>query len=360
MKTRKKTALGVAVAGTAAGVVGLVVLATPAGAGEPPPTLPPTSAEELVASVLTAEVPALSGTVELEENLGLPIPILPFGLAGGDGTRVYSDGQGRGRIALPERNAESTVVADGTTVWIWQSADRSVVKVPQGTRAPERAVKQLADPAAAAKQLVSAMQQDSTVMVDGTARVAGRPAYQLVLMPKPTEKTLLREVRVAVDAQTRVPLRLEVLANGQADPALKVGFTEFSPGPQDPGLFQYTPPPGATVTELKQGEHLDSKAGQNLFNQLDPQVVGQGWDCVLVAKLPAELGSAPAGGNGELDESPNAMDLLRQFGRQVSGPYGTGWVIDTKVGAALVTADGRVAIGAVPEQVLADALGQVK
>jgi outer membrane lipoprotein-sorting protein len=357
MNTRKRTAVGVAVAGTAAGIAGLVVLATPAGAGEPPPALPPTTAEALVESVLAAEVPALSGTVELDENLGLPLPILPSGLAGGDGARVYSDGQGRGRITLTEHAAETTVVADDTTVWIWRSADRSVVKVPHDARTPEQAVEQLADPAAAAKQLVSAMQEDSTVIVDGTARVAGRPAYQLVLMPKPTEKTLLREIRVAVDAQTRVPLRLEVLANGQADPALKVGFTEFSPGPQDAGLFQFTPPPGATVTERQHGEHHDPQAAQDLFNQLAPQVVGQGWDCVLVARVPAEWLSAPAGGDGErLD----AMALLRQFARQVSGTYGTGWVIDTKVGAALVTADGRVALGAVPEQVLVDALGQVK
>ena len=67
---------------------------------------------------------------------------------------------------------------------------------------------------------------DMTVAVDGTAEVAGRAAYQLVLTPLPTERTLLREVRVAVDAETRQPLQLTVLAQGSGEPALQVGFSE--------------------------------------------------------------------------------------------------------------------------------------
>lgn len=353
MNTRRKTALGVAVAGTTAGVVGLVVLATPAGAGEAPPALPPISAEELVQSVMTAEIPALAGSVELEESLGLPLPILPSGLATGD-ARVYSDGQGRGRIAMVDHVSETTVVADGTTVWTWNSADRTVVKAPHDAKAPEHAMERLTDPAAAARQLVAAMQADSTVMVDGTARVADRPAYQLVLMPKPAEKTLLREVRVAVDAEARIPLRLEVLANGQAEPALKIGFTDLELAQQDASLFRFSPPPGATVTERSDGAAANRKGGHDLFNQLDVKVVGQGWDTVLVAKVPADLLTAPVGGDRE---GMSAANVLSQVGRQVSGPYGTGWLIETKVGTALVTSDGRAAVGAVPEPVLVDALG---
>jgi hypothetical protein len=52
--------------------------------------------------------------------------------------------------------------------------------------------------------------------------------------------------------------------------------------------------------------------------------------------------------------------LLRQFAKQVNGSFGTGFVITTKVGSAMFTLDGKAAIGAVPEQVLIDAIGQVK
>lgn len=354
---RRKTALGAAAAGTAAGVVGLVLLATPAGAGGAPPALPPVTADALVQSVLTAKVPAMSGSVKIDESLGLPIPVLPSGSAGGDAARVYSDGQGKGRIALSSQMSETTIVADGTDVWIWESGNRSVRKA-SGEHKPEQVPEELADPSSAAKQLVGAMREDSTVTVDGTERVAGRPVYKLVLTPNASEKTLLREVRVAIDSELRVPLQLEVLANGQSTPALKIGFTEFEPGAQNPSLFQFTVPPGATVTEEKPGDHLNPKAAQDLLTQLDPKIVGRGWDTVLVGKIPADVLSTPQGeGKGD---RPDAMSLLRQFAKQVSGPYGTGWVISTKVGTALITADGRAALGAVPEQVLVDALGQVK
>ena len=52
----------------------------------------------------------------------------------------------------------------------------------------------------------------------------------------------------------------------------------------------------------------------------------------------------------------NPQQLLSRFGKPVSGAFGNGWVISSKAGNALVTADGRFAAGAVTEQTLIDAL----
>ncbi len=351
----KKTALSFAAVGTAAGVAGLVLLATPAGAGEAPPALPPIGADQLVESVLSTEVPALDGSVELKNNLGLPIPGLPGSLGGGDHIRVYTDGQGRGRISVPDQGGETTVVDDGSTVWVWDSQEKSVLKVPHGADHTSKVPVEgkFADPATAARDLVNAMQQDSTVDVDGTARVAGRPVYQLVLAPKPTERTLLREIRVSVDSETRVPLQLEVLANGQADPALKVGFTEFHNAPQDASLFRFTPPEGATVTEHEPDERIEGRSPDQLLSQLDVQTVGRGWDTVLTGTLPKGA-LTMQGANGRTD----GLELLSRLGREVHGDFGTGWVLSSKVGTALITEDGKVAIGAVPEQVVTEAVGK--
>jgi outer membrane lipoprotein-sorting protein len=350
----KKTALSFAAVGTAAGVAGLVLLASPAGAGEAPPALPAIGAEQLVESVLSTDVPALGGSVELQNNLGLPIPGLPGSMGGGDDIRVYTDGHGRGRISVPTRGSETTVVDDGTTVWVWDSADKSVMKVPHGSEKGKTPLEsKFADPATAARDLVNAMQEDSTVDVDGTARVAGRPVYQLVLAPKPTERTLLREIRVSVDSETRVPLQLEVLANGQADPALKVGFTEFNAGPQDANLFKFTPPAGAEVTEHQPDQKFEGRSPEQLFSQLDLKTVGKGWDTVLTGMLPKDALSMPGG-----DSEFGATQLLSRLGKEIHGDFGKGWVISTKVGTALITENGKVAIGAVPEQVLTQAISK--
>jgi outer membrane lipoprotein-sorting protein len=356
---RKRTALGIAAAGTATGVVGLVLLATPAGAGAAPPELPATTPEALVGSVLTAEVPAMAGTVQLSNDLGLPIPGLPS--SDGHMARVFADGDGRFRVAMEDSgSAERTIVADGVNTWIWDTADRSVTKFA-GTEgaAPHGGVPadKLADPATAARELVALMQKDSVITIDGTARVADRPVYQLVLTPKPTERTLLREVRVSVDEATRLPLRLEVLANGQAEPALSVGFAEFDTGAQDPALFRFTPPAGTTVTEGedKAGKPEKPARGDDMLDGVDLEVVGEGWDTVLVGKVPGEALQTPIPGADGRGEN-TATGFLEQIGTEVSGPFGTGYAITTKVGTALVTTDGRVAVGAVPQQVLAEAL----
>lgn len=353
----RKTALSFAAAGTAAGVVGLVLLATPAGAGEAPPALPPISAESLVQSVLNMKLPAFDGQVEVQNHLGLPIPGLPGSTGGGNAAEVWSDGTGKARASIPGRQSETTIVDDGTTVWVWDSQDRSVTKVPHAQGVAQNPLEgKFADPAKAAAELVTAMQQDSTVAVDGTARVANRPVYQLVLTPKPSERTLLREIRVSIDSALRIPMSLEVLANGQADPAVKVGFTKFDEAAQDPGLFTFTPPAGATVTEQNPDKQFHGQGLDNLIAKADLKTVGRGWDIVATGKVPADMLAQAQDASGGAD----LFALLGTVGKQVHGSFGTGYVISTSVGTALITEDGKVAVGAVPEQVVTEAIKTVK
>lgn len=367
MKPRTK-AVTAAITGTALGLTGLAAVAMPAGAQDAPPELPAISADELVGSVAGAEPSALAGTVAVENNLGLPaLPGLDALDAGS--ARVYSDGEGRSKVSLEKPGAEQTIVHDGTTVWNYDSADNSATKItlPEGAAQGGPAEGEMADPAQAAAALLAHVQETSTVAVDGTAMVADRPAYELVLTPKPTERTLLREIRVAVDAQTRTPLQLSVLTNGTTDPALQIGFTDVSFAEQPADLFTFTPPEGVKVTEKQPGaESASSPDEAAMVEGADLKLVGDGWDTVVTAKVPAVMLDArrlPAAGSedagtdrGQPIESPRA--LLEQFGKPVSGEFGTGHVITTKVGTALIAEDGRIAAGAVPEQVLIDALSQ--
>lgn len=340
---RKHVKLTASAAG-AAGILGLTTLSLPAGAGADP-ALPPVSPEKLVESVMTSAPPAFSGTVQVDNNLGLPKMPGQGGqsefLSGGSSNlRVWSDGQGHQRAALPSKNGETTIVNDGSTVSKWDSAQRTVTQTPKPTEKDHTPT----DPAGAARHIVDTLRQSSDVKVDGTANVAGRDAYELVLTPKPTEHTMLREVRIAVDAQTRNPLDLAVNTNGTDSPALKVGFSELDMSRPDPGLFKFTPPAGAKVEQPKHDPHGQDPA------HAKPKLVGDGWDTVMVSRLPQQ----PAGQQGQ---HPDPRKLAEQTGKKVSGPWGQGWIIGTKAGSALVTSDGRLAAGAVPEQVLTSAIG---
>jgi outer membrane lipoprotein-sorting protein len=335
-----------ATAGAVAGALGLTALTVPAAATRDP-ELPPIAPEQLVESVMTAAPPALSGTVEINNNLGMP-EIPGLGQASGllaDGTsklQVWTDGQGRQRVAVPSHNGEMTMINDGSTVWQWDSQKRTATQSPQRQEKPHK-TPQLA-PADAARQIVNTLRQSSNVAVDGTASVAGRDAYELVLTPKPTERTVLREARIAVDAEKRIPLSVEVNTNGSDQPALKAGFSELDLSQPDPSLFQFTPPAGTKV-ERKEHPEKDKAA-----HGAEPKIIGDGWDTVAVTRLPEQrLEQRP--------DEPNPRAFAERIGKKVSGPWGQGWIVTTKAGSALMTSDGRVAAGAVPEQVLTEAIG---
>ncbi|GAA0605168.1 sigma-E factor regulatory protein RseB domain-containing protein [Kutzneria viridogrisea] len=344
-----------AVAGTVVGVAGLAVLAMPASAGSAP-VLPAVSAEQLVQSVLTTKsVPAFAGTVRGTNNLGLP-SVPGLGEAGkflansSAEVRIWSDGEGRGKLELPSNSGSESIVYDGKTLWDWKSSDHTVRKSEQSPAEHREHPQAASDPATAAKQIIELISKDSTVKVDGTATVAGRSVYQLVLAPKPSERTMLREVRISVDAETKLPLQLSVYGNGSADPVLQIGFSELTIGAQDASLFQFTPPANATVTTA---EPKQDKA-KDFPGDAASKTVGEGWDTVLVGKLPT------TGATDKSGRSQDPMALLKQIAKPVSGAWGSGYTIGASIGNAVVTQDGRYAVGAVPLQVLTNALEQSK
>jgi outer membrane lipoprotein-sorting protein len=374
---RRKATLGGAGVGVVAGVVGLVVLASPAGAG-PAPSLPATTPQALVQSVLTSSVPSMSGTVAVDNNLGLPaIPGVPELQNGTSQLRVWSDGTGRTRVSIPTATSEQTIVDDGTTMYSWDSSGRTVTESPtqKGTAHHKTSGTPLgtttpADPASLAKQLVAGLQSSSNITVDGTDTVAGQPAYDLVLTPKSTQRTLLREVKIAIDANKHIPLQLTVLGDNSSTPAVQVGFANVDYGPQQSSLFTFTPPAGATINKHTDS---DSNMAQKDASKLEPKIVGTGWDTVAIIAMPSgsanALPSTPSGtqsnsgmpglssGSSQRGASADPLSLARQFGTPVSGSWGSGWVIGTNIGTALITSDGKVAVGLVPQQVLTEALG---
>ncbi|MFB9907302.1 LolA family protein [Allokutzneria oryzae] len=369
---RKKATVAAATAGAIAGAVGLTVLAMPTGAGAAP-VLPPVNPEQLVQSVLSQkEIPALGGTVEGKTNLGIPaIPNLPQELSGVS-ARVWSDGTGKVRVASSQAGGEKIAVNDGTTAWTWDSSTKVATKhTYDKDAAPKGKPEELSDPASAAKKIIDLVRPSSSISVDGTASVAGRDAYELVLAPAPSERTLLREVRVAVDAEKRLPLRVVVLANGSSEPVAQIGFTKLDIGAQDPKLFTFTPPAGAKVEDsASKLKEFESKHREEIEKHQKPgsspkpmetdrvKVVGDGWDTTVVGRLP-KLDELPKSGEkGAAVQNP--LDMVKQFGTKVEGPWGKGYLITTKVGTGLLTEDGRFAAGAVPSQVLVEAIGTVK
>jgi outer membrane lipoprotein-sorting protein len=338
-------------------VAAAVTLPMTAGAS---PALPHRSAAQLLVDVSKASGTPLSGTVVETARLGLPaLPdvsgtsITPMSLVTGSHTaRVWYDGADKARVALVGNLAETDLVRNGRDVWLWTSgkntAQHVVLPAKPAQDAPPPSAESMT-PQQAAEKALAAIDPSTKVTVDGTASVAGRDAYELVLQPRDT-RSLIGDVRLAVDSETGVPLRVQVDAAGSTGrPAFETAFTSVSFEKPSASVFRFSPPPGATVSEL--GSSAPSTEGDTGGTPGSrPRVIGSGWTAVLETTGVA----LPAGGGGERDGESQLGALTRAM-TPVSGAYGHGQLLRTKLLSVLLLDDGRLLVGAVPPAVLEQA-----
>jgi len=130
--------------------------------------------------------------------------------------------------------------------------------------------------------------QYATLSLAEPERVAGRGAYVLALAPIDTA-TLVGSIRVAIDAETSLPLRVQVIPKGSVDAAIEAGFTSVDFGPVDPSIFTFTPPDGAMIKELGAASGGTSECGVDCGSGEGPDVrtFGDGFGLILAVRVTA-------------------------------------------------------------------------
>lgn len=337
------------------------------------PKLPPRTAAQLLADLQTARVDGLSGTVVQNADLGLPALPVPGGgqgssdlsslIAGTHTLRVWSSGTDKARVALLGTLGESDVIRNGRDVWIWSSngntATHTVLPLANGK---EHSTAPGNDPATppltpqeAAQRALEAIDPTTAVSTDGTAKVAGRSAYELVLAPKDS-RSLVGQVRLAIDADKHIPLRVRVIARGRTNPSLEVGFTHLSFAKPDDQQFSFTPPPGVKVTTPRAYLEGPGKGASA------PTSVGSGWTRVVIVRgvhLPGMDNNDTATGRDRGADGAGGQ-LAHVFASlpHVNGPWGSGRLLRSNLFTALVTDDGRLVFGSVEPDLLYQAVAQ--
>ena len=359
-------------------------------AAEAAPMLPPRTPAQLLAALAgRTSAPPLTGTLVETASLGLPaLPStgdpasLPSLLTGSHTIRVWYSDPAHYRLAVPQSMSESDVVRNGSSAWLWDSSTNTVTRIalPAGARTPSLPSVPLT-PQQAAHQVLTSIGPATAVSVDSNVTVAGEAAYQLVLAPK-SSRSLVGQVRIAIDAQRNVPLRVQVFARGAQSPAIQVGFTSVSFVRPAAVNFAFRPPAGAKVTQesARSGSQVSGQAARSTGMTNGLTVIGQRW--LAVAALPQSAlssltgtggpgGSAPgpfrsssasaAPGSGEPGGSGSPapggdtgaiFGALMQSATRVSGPWGSGRLLRTSLVSVLITSQGRILIGAVTPDVL--------
>jgi outer membrane lipoprotein-sorting protein len=296
----------VAAAIAAALVVATVALTAGAATA---PDLTPVPADRLIASSIDAVADrslSVSGTGRTHVDLG--IPQLPTGVSSPSGPlslllsdqtfKVWRSPDGvRTAQMLPA--AERDVIVTPSALWLWDSdrftawhADLSALGI--GTATPS-APPSLGDLETMVSKLLARIEPYASVTTASPVEVAGRPAYVVQLTPVSSSNTLVHRIEVAVDAQTRLPLRLEVFAKDVSAPVVSAGYTAVSFAEVDPSVFDFTRPNGATVHELGEGgdENAVNDGGQLANGGIsDVRTFGESFDLVFaarVADVPKEL-----------------------------------------------------------------------
>jgi len=415
--TRRRAAWRWAVPGVIAAAVAVTMGVRPVVA-DASPALPHRTAAELLASLPDAANHPFSGTVTTTARLGLPelpgsvqgqhAPLSAATLLTGTHTlRVWYAGPDRQRVALVGDLAEADVVHNGQDVWAWNSDTRGGVhlRLPDhgsATKAPALPQDRMGDltPQRLAQQLLSAVDPTTKVTVDGTASVAGRDAYELVVAPR-DNRSLIHQIRLAVDARTSLPLRLQVFSSGSSDPALETGFTSISYDTPSASVFK---PPSGQLSELTAPSRDTSPPPRPTSSDL-PTVIGSGWTTVVtlshlpdlaalaggaigapsvrdgsgLAPRPQGKGdtdgsgsqpsvpapgsstapsgplSGPADGSGSGMRQGDLVAMLLRSATPVSGSFGSGRLLRTALVSVLVLDDGHVFVGAVTPQTLEQA-----
>ncbi|UZI29412.1 LolA family protein [Streptomyces sp. VB1] len=385
----------VAVAGVAAATIGLV----PALASTGDPDLPKITAQQLIEKIAASDEEQLSGTFKISTDLGLPLDGLAGSLApggaGGDkdggaadpqdklmeltsGThtlRVAADGPERQKLSILGDASEYSLIHNQGEVWAYDSESDEIyhAEAPEGRdggkhaeKAPKAPKGAPATPKDFAEQALAAAGDTTSVTVDGTAQVAGRDAYQLLIKPKQSGSTI-GSVRIAVDAENGVPLKFTLSAASGGKAVVDAGFTKVDFSRPAASTFDFTPPKGAEVTEadeLETGKDEHGAAQQALPGQLAEldgfeglNVIGKGWTSIAEIRTPGGTG-LPTAGSG--DVPAEAQGFLDALGDKVTGKFGSGTVFKTRLVNALLTDDGRVYVGAVTKDALVRAADAAK
>jgi outer membrane lipoprotein-sorting protein len=320
------------------------------------PKLPARTAAQLLVALQKAEPPLMSGTVVETAKLGLPdLPDLGPAASGsadlslqtfvtGSHTlRVFYGGPDKQRVALLGSLSESDVVHNGTQLWTYSSTTHEVTESTLATPSekPETAAPSSAaglTPTAAAQKALAAIDPTTAVTIDRTAYVAGRSVYQVLLTPRDA-RSLVGSVRIALDAATSVPLRVQIFAKGATSPAIQVGFTDVAFRAPDKSIFNFVPPAGTTVKHealpLIGGQDKaapdKAKATQPGHGASDAKVIGSGWTAVVEMTFP------------QGDGPDSTASLIGRIATPVAG----GRLITGALLSVLLTDDGHVYAGAV-------------
>ncbi|HWW89468.1 MAG TPA: hypothetical protein VNY35_01645 [Solirubrobacteraceae bacterium] len=335
-------------------VVGLGVSATAiasaVGAG---PTAPAKPLADAVHGALSAPpVEGFSASVRLTDHLlegaslagehgGTGLSSSPL-LSGASG-RVWISEDGKVRLELQQEKGDTEIYYDGRTVSMYDTSANTLYRYTPSTEAgstsyapldktqaaPDASSTDQHEPPSVAKieEAITRLKQHVNVSGATPGDVAEQPTYTVRVSPN-EGGSLIGGAELSWDANHGIPLRAAVFSTTSSSPVIELTATgEVSYAPVASSVFQFTPPPGVKIQEVKLPEKTASTSSAPAEGTSHPKIThqGHGVSSVVVAEstqtstsktstLPEGLPRVKINGT-TATELPTALGTLLSFER---------------------------------------------
>jgi outer membrane lipoprotein-sorting protein len=183
-------------------------------------------------------------------------------LSGASG-RVWIAKDGRVRVELQAERGDTEIYYDGHTVSLFDAATNTVYRyvVPrEGTsEQPEAQGTHDEVPSVARiEEAIAKLSKRAEVSGATPGDVAGQPTYTVRVSPN-ERGSLIGGAELSWDADNGVPLRAAVYSSTSSSPVIELAATdEVSFGPVEASVFEFKPPTGAKVHDVKLSEKSSS------------------------------------------------------------------------------------------------------
>jgi outer membrane lipoprotein-sorting protein len=188
-------------------------------------------------------------------------------LLSGAAGRIWIAKDGRVRLELQAEKGDTEVYYDGHTVSLYDASTNTVYRyVPQSQRTAEQPTAgghHEAPSIAKIEEGITNLKKHVNLTGAIPGDVAGEPAYTVRVSPN-EGGSLLGGAELSWDAVNGVPLRAAAYSSTSSAPVIELAVTgEVSFGPVDASVFEFKPPEGATVHEVKAPQQSSSTTGTN-------------------------------------------------------------------------------------------------
>jgi outer membrane lipoprotein-sorting protein len=287
----------------------ITALASAVGSG---PTPQPKALPVAVHDALTApSVEGFSANVKLTNHLLEGVNLASGSSAGagqlaaspllsGASGRLWVAKDGRVRLELQAEKGDSQIYYDGHTVSLYDAASNTVYRytpaeggtpyAPLGKAHTGTDTTTSHEPPTVAKieEGISKLKKHANVSGATPSNVAGQPAYTVRVSPNEAG-SLIGGAELSWDATHGTPLRAAIYSSTSSSPVIELAATDaVSYGPVAASVFEFKPPAGAKVQDVKLPEKSASSTPKHAADSggAHPKVTqrGHGISGVVVAE----------------------------------------------------------------------------